>query len=143
MCEVQTMTGTFYPLLATLWIAGLVQTALAGSKLRLFQNSITPTINTTIAELEAAEADFSGYSEKTITAFLAPYLGVTGANINSPLLQFDSATPFSVSNSIGGAWIEDSTGDLVSVITFPEPVAMGAVGQSLPVSQVLSFGTGQ
>jgi len=137
------MGSTFYPLTATLWLAALVQTALAGSKMRLFQNSIVPTINTTIAELEAAEADFTGYTEETMAAFFAPYLGTTGANINSPLVQFDSAAPYTVTNVIGGAWIEDSTGKLVSVIVFPEAVGMGAVGRSLPISQVLSFGTGQ
>lgn len=136
------MGGTFYPLAACLWLAGIVQTALASSKIRLFQDTLVPTINTTITELEAAEADFTGYAEITLTAFLAPYLGTTGANINSPLVQFDSDSPYTTSNSIGGAWIETAAGLLVSVITFPEAVVMGGAGQSLPVSQVLSFGTG-
>lgn len=136
--------GVFYPKDGSFWLANEVQTLLAGSKMRLFQSSIIPTTATTLAELEAEEATFTGYAEKTLTTWGEPYTSPAGgASISSPLVQFQTASPYTVGNNIGGAWIETALGDLVAIITFPEVVPMAGMGDAIPIAQVLTFLSGE
>lgn len=136
--------GVFYPKAGSFWLANEVQTLLALSKMRLYQSSITPTVNTTKAELEAAEATYTGYAEKTLTAWGEPYTSPAGgASISSPLVQFQTAAPYTTGNNIGGAWIEEAGGDLVAIITFPDVVPMSAEGDAIPLAQVLTFLSGE
>jgi hypothetical protein len=136
------MVGVYYPKSGQQWLAGKVRTALAASKIRLYQSSINPTENTTLAELEAAEADYDGYAEITITNFGAVFQSPLGAAIQMPSVQFQGTDPMVVTNNIGGAWIEDSTGALVNIIGFPEAKAMSSPLDALPLSEILRFGSG-
>jgi len=133
----------FYPLAGSIWLAGIARTALAGSKLKLFQSSLTPNVNTTKAELDAAEADFTGYAEITLTTWGAPYTSSAGgAAINSPCGQFATTDPTTVPNNIGGAWVETTGGVLVIIDAFPDVIPMNAPNQAIPIQEILRFLSG-
>lgn len=133
----------FYPSVGSIWLAGITGTELANSVLHLYQSSLTPTVDTTLADLVAAEADFSGYAPITLVAFGAPYLvSAGGAAVNSPCAQFNTADPTTITNNIGGAWIETAGGDLVLIDAFPDPIPMAAPSQAIPIQEILRFLSG-
>jgi hypothetical protein len=136
-----------YPNEGTQKIADTVKTLLASSKLRLFTTAVTAVgSGTTKAELEAAECDFTGYTEGgvTITAFLAPLLNpVGGSSIDWPTVQFAAASPYTVGNVVGGWWIETAAGVLIACGTFGGGgIPVGAAGQGFPLSGSLVFPSG-
>lgn len=132
-----------YPNTGMLWGAGLLQTALAGSKIRLFQDgqgiNVGPAL--TLAELEAAECDFTGYTEATIANWLAPLLNpVGGASTDSGSVQFAISAPYTVSNVVGGGWVETAGGVLVAAWNYdPVRPVLGA-GDGISVDLFLIFG---
>jgi hypothetical protein len=127
-------------LVSQLVVATSLQTALASSKLQLFQAgmvSLTPA--TTIDDLNAAEATYDGYTPGgvTITAWGTPYVDVNGLSVlvTAPSHQFnytDSTTH--VHNEIGGAYVADATGNLMGAIAFGSPVTMEADDDACVVS---------
>lgn len=125
------------PLVAADAIAGLLRTALAGSKLRLFKADFSPSPASLAADFIGSEANFSGYPTggASITAWLAPlYDPAGGVSITAPTVQFAvaAATPL-VANQLGGWFLLDSTGTLYQYGTFdPQPI-LAAVGDGLPI----------
>ena len=135
------MDTIIYPNAGALFIASLVQTALASSKLKLYKSGLTLTPATTQAALEAAECDFTGYTAGgiAISAWNAPILATAGGySIQSPLAQWVvGATP--TGNLVGGWWVEETGGALIVAAQFATPVPMEVTGQGLPVSVQLVF----
>jgi hypothetical protein len=133
----------FFPNASTKWLAALVQDELAASKLRLWvDGELTPSIATTRAELVAAEADYTGYpagGEALATWFDPLNNPLGGSSIDSPKVQFDTATPYTVGNTIGGFWVETAAGDVVVIGQFVNPIPMGAAGDGFPLSSSLVF----
>ena len=135
-----------YPNSGALAIAGLVQTALVGAKLRLFLNNVGvvgPT--TTRQELINDEADFTGYPAggAEIEAFMNPLLNPAGgASIDWPTVQFASASPYTVGNVIGGWWVETAGGQMIACGTFPAGIPIGGAGTGFPLSGSLVFPNG-
>jgi hypothetical protein len=134
-----------YPRVAQLWLAKLPQTALAASTLHLFKANLNIGPNTVLADLIAAEADFSGYAAKTIAAFNDPYIASGGgASITSPFEQFEWVDPIPpalpVPNVIYGFWLEDSTSKLVVVGTLDLPVSVQMVGDAVAITLALNYG---
>lgn len=134
----------FYPNVGTLWVANNMQADLANSVLHLYQDSLSPGVLTTLAELSAAEADYDGYAAKTITAWLNELLNPAGgASIQAPTQQFEYVDGVGhVGNNIGGWYLVSSGGALVAIGTFPSPIALVANGQGIPLDILLRFGTG-
>lgn len=138
-----------YPNVGALVLAGVVRTRLAASKLRLFKNTgYMPNVSSTLAEMTAIEADFSGYPAggATLTAWLAPLLNpLGGASIESGLVQFQVVPPTPpdpiVPNVIGGWFVVDSTGALITAGNFPNGVSMVADGMGIPMNVQLVFGS--
>lgn len=133
---------SFYPTAGQMWLAGIARTALANSVVRLYKNTLTPSVLTALAALEAAEADYDGYAAKTVAAWGEAFLGALGAAIQMPNQQFQptgSTTP----NLINGAWIETAGGVLVAIIQFPATISMGSPTDAIPLSEILRFGSGQ
>jgi hypothetical protein len=133
---------TIYPNSSALYIAGLVKTALAGSKLKLYTAIANPLgPGTVIADF--TEADFDGYALITITNFLAAYLDPAGgASIQSGTQQFNygpAGTP-PVGNTVLGFWLTNAAGALVVAGNFDTPITMNAVGDSIPVNITLNYG---
>lgn len=141
--------AVLYPNSGALFLATNAKTALAASKLRLYKGTtLVPIPATTLAELEAIEADYSGYTAggATIANFSAPLLSPSGgASIQSGLVQFAFLSPTPpaepVSNVVGGWFLVDATGKLISIGTFPNGIGMAADGQGIPMNVQLVFGT--
>lgn len=114
--------------------ASAIKTALALSKLRLIQSSLTPNVNTTKAQMVAAEATFNGYTVTgyTLTAWVGPVNNPgSGAIITPPAINPTWSNPDDdpvVTNTIGGWWVEDATGNVRLVGTFDAPISMGQDG---------------
>jgi hypothetical protein len=136
----------FYTNAACMVNAAEKQTALALSKCRLFKSTFVPTPATTKAELEANEADYTGYTAggETITAWLDPLLDPAGgASITAPTIQFDVTGPVVDTDIVGGFWVEDAGGDVRLVGQFAAPVPMEVVGQGFPLNIKIVEPTGQ
>lgn len=131
-----------YPRAGQQWLAGIVRTALAASEMKLYQSSLVPTELTTLAELTAAEADFTGYAPIAMANWGAVFQSPLGAAIQSPLNQFQVTAPVVTTNDIGGAWVETAGGVLVVIISFPEPVAMATALSAIPLTAILRYGSG-
>ena len=132
-----------YPNSGLLWGAGLLKTALANSKIRLFKADagIILTNATTQAELVAGECDFTGYAAITVAAWNNPLLNpVGGAGIDSGLQQFATANPYTVGNSVGGGWVETAGGVLVAAWNYDPARSCNGAGDGVPVDLILIFG---
>jgi len=118
--------------------ATVIKTSLATSKVRFFQSTLSVSQNTTKAELVAAEADFSGYTAGgyALAAWLGPVKNQAGGSvITSPtvmvLTEDPDPDPF-VGNTIGGFWVEDTSGDVRLVGVFDPTIPMLQIGDGFP-----------
>lgn len=136
------MPTMLYPNSGALALAANVQTFLANSDLHLFQSgSVVLGPGTTLAELDGAEADYTGYSVITIASWLAPLLNpLGGASIECGTQQFAIASPYTVSNVIQGWYLTESGGDLICAGDLPQPVALVGAGDGIPLNVQLVFG---
>lgn len=139
------MSVQFYPLEACEANAIDMQTALVNSVVHLFQDTLpAPDPSTPLTAYTDAEADFSGYADQTIVAWLDPILAEgTGYMINSPNLQwvFDDS-PGTPTNLVSGFYLLDSGGTIRFTVIFTNPVPMQVHGQGILFSIVLFFPTG-
>lgn len=136
------MPSQIYPNEGALWLAGVVQTALAASNMKLFQTgSVTLTAVTTLAELDAAECDYTGYAAEAIATWFDPLLNpLGGASIESGLLQFQIDAPYTVSNIVQGWYLVESGGGLVCAGDFATPRQLVGAGDGIPFNVELIFG---
>jgi hypothetical protein len=135
--------ATEYMKSGMLWGAGLLQTALADAVIHLFKGGMGIIIsdNLQLADLEAAEADFTGYAPITVATWLAPYLmpgGGAGTSTGSKV--FAIASPYTVGNSIGGGWIQDADDVLVFAWDYSPAISLVGPGDAVPVEQIVVFG---
>jgi len=121
----------FYTVDAAVTKATAIKTALALSKLRLFQAPFTPSTFSTKAQLVAAEATFDGYPTGgyALTAWTGPTVpDGGGALITSPLvnINYGPADDPPVTNQIAGWWVEDAAGNvrLVGIFNPARPEAV-------------------
>jgi len=96
---------------------------LLGAKLRLFQVPIVPSPDTTRADFVAAEANFVGYAS-VVLVWAAIGVDTDGGYVAYSQAAVFTATDGTMGNSILGAWLEDSTGNLVEYWNFPAPINM-------------------
>lgn len=127
-----------YPRDAAMNKATVVKTTLALSKLRLFKQGLVLTGFTTLAQLEAAECDFDGYTVGgyTLTAWTGPgFDGGGGAVITSPLttVSYGPAGDPVVTNEVGGWFIETAVGGLWLAGTFDPARTLAVIGDSFPM----------
>lgn len=108
------MASLWYPLAGALQNATERQTVYANTVVHLYKSSLVPTVATTLADLTAAECDFDGYTTETMAAWFDPIFAPTdGYLIQSPEVQFAYVDGVGhVANTVGGAYIVDSTGEL-------------------------------
>lgn len=137
------MPTLIYPNAGSLKVAEVMRTALADAELRLFKAGagivLQPT--TTLAQLAAAEADYTGYSAATIAAWLPPLLSpLGGASIESGTVQFQTQSPYTVGNTIQGWYLVDGGGGLIVCGDFPQTIAMLGNGDGIPMNLQLVFG---
>jgi len=120
------------------------QAKCALASLRLFKASAgDPSKQWVLADYEAEEADFSGYTADgvEITAAGEPYRdGLETYAVTLPSVQFNHAggspgTP----NQIGGAYLVSAADELLAVVQFPEPVSLSTDADSLVVVVTVKF----
>lgn len=114
-----------------LQLADLKTNLLDAGTIDLFQNDITPTDETVVADLDVAT--FTGYAQVALTLWTGPYYTSEGKGaLLAPLAQFNTASPYTIGNQVYGYWIEDSNGDLLLSGRFPDaPIPMAAVGDHI------------
>jgi hypothetical protein len=113
-------------------LADLKTNVVDGGECGLFQNDYTPNADTVIADL--TECTFTGYARVTLTTFTAPYLTAEGKGaIQSPLANFNTASPFTVGQLAYGYFVEDVDGDLLLAGRFPAPIPMASLGDHIAV----------
>lgn len=122
--------------------AGILRTALAASKLKLFKQITAPlSVSTVIGNI--TECDFDGYGEEAVAAWLTPYLDPDGgASIQSGTKQFvfvDGIPPVTP-NIVIGWYVVNSLGALIAAGNFDLPIVMNADNQAIPINVVLNFG---
>lgn len=138
------MPAPFFPNESCFTRATAEQTVLALSEIHLFKSGYVPTVDTTIADLEAQEADYTTYAAAVITAWLAPIKSSAGgAQITAATNQFSLAATPAAGNTIGGYWIQLAGGDLYLVRQFDDPQAMLAAGDGFDVTPTVIFPNGQ
>lgn len=137
------MPVPFFPNSSCVDQAAVLRTALALSVVKLFKTGFVPQVTTVVAELDANEADYTGYAPATITAWGAPYESTAGGvQITAPGVQFSLAADPAVGNSIGGYWIEKAGGDVVLIRQFDEPQAMAAALDGFVLTPTIVFPNG-
>lgn len=110
-------------------------------KLRLFDETLVPTTETTKAQLVAAETTLTGYPvggypvDDMEAALFAP---AGGAIVTTPLVTVVYASGPAV--QIGGYWYEDHAGKVRQVFVFDPVESLAAVGDGFPI--VAQFGYG-
>jgi len=125
-------------------ILAQLATALADAKCHLFQATLVPDATTKLADLEAAECDFSGYAALDLDFTQPVYVTRNTVEQRAPTVQFDfiPATPpaLDVPNNVGGYWVESDAEGVIQVVRFEEAVPMEQVDQALPIDVVIGFG---
>lgn len=132
-----------YPNSGALWGAGLLRTGLANALIKLFKAGAGISVNPalTLTQLEAAEADYTGYAPITVATFTTPLLNpVAGASVSSGTQQFQIAAPYTVANVIGGGWIESAGGVLVAAWDFDPTRTLAMAGDGIPFEFIAIFG---
>ncbi len=106
--------------------------------MHLYQNNLTPTVNTNLADLE--EATFSGYAFAAIAAWNPVYVDPQNlATVLGGLVTFVQ-TADTITNTIYGAFYLDGGGALIWAYRFPSPVPMPGAGSTLPIVPKYQFG---
>lgn len=135
----------FYPLSSTQAQAAMQSTRLTGGKVRLWKSGFTPTFSTTIAELNAVEADYDGYPAGGVTlpSFTAPIMSPgQGSYITGPVVQFQFAGGGSNNtNLIGGFYLVAADGTLWVICQFPDPIPMQEPSHGFPVTVAVGCGS--
>lgn len=108
-------------------LAALIALLTTG-KAHLYQDDgFVPDANSLLADFNAHEADFTGYTAggETLAAPTGPYNdGVDQVADNFPTIAFQPAAPVLVSNDIRGVYFEDSNNDVQEYWIFDQPVTM-------------------
>jgi len=111
-------------------------------KIRLFQDSLgVPSVETTITELEANEADYTGYPAGGFdVTSMAPPMGAPGGGVvilsNEVFATFTSGA----ANSIGGYWLEDTAGNVVTIFVYDPVRVLAAIPDGWPIVAQLGYG---
>jgi hypothetical protein len=111
------------------------------SKVRLFDGTLTPTVNTTKEQFVAAETKLTGYPNGgyTVTVMSGPlFVAGGGAVITSNLINAVYASGDSV--TIGGWWLEDPNGDVREYYVYNPQRQLAIVGNGIQILAQLGYG---
>lgn len=106
--------------------------------LRLYQNPLTPSRTTVLADL--TPCNFSGYAPKTTMGWLTPYNDVDGSALVYGEDHSFVANASTVGNTVYGAYLTDAAGtDLLGIWPFADPIGIGDAGDGLTVAIPLRY----
>ena len=126
-------------------LLSLLVTALANATLHLYKyGSLAPTPTTPEGDFVLAECDFDGYAPITIATYPPPFLLGSGWAIETQQrFNFDSGSPLSGGNQVGGWWLELADTTLIEYGTFENGRPAQADGQAVFVTAVLPIAAQQ
>lgn len=111
-------------------------------KIRLFKSDLgIPTVETSLADLEAQEADYTGYPAGgfDVTA-MAPPMGAPGGGVVILSNEVFATFTTGASNAIGGYWLEDTAGNVIEVFVYDPVRNLAAIPDGWPIVAQLGFG---
>jgi hypothetical protein len=113
-----------------------------GAKVRLFKQDMDPTPDTTLAQLDAAQADFTGYAESTAIVWSNAYTNSIDQAVIVGDTKVFAATGSTTTNTIYGYYVVDSAGTkLLYAEKFETgPIPVLEVGHAVPVVPIFTFG---
>jgi hypothetical protein len=119
-------------------IATANKTRNANSVCHLFKSTFLPSPTSVKADFLAAECDFDGYAPLTIAAWGDPILFGQGYATFAPTQTFRwTHDTDDVGNSVGGYFLVDSGGNLLSYATFNPPANVSGPGQAVVVTPIM------
>lgn len=105
----------------------------ATSEVHLYQDGFGIGPDSVLADLEAAEATFTGYAAAVVAAWSSVAQDADGGYTFTATVFFaatDAVTP----NSIAGAWLQLAAGTLILWFPFNIPVPVNAAGAYVNIS---------
>jgi len=105
-------------------------------KMRLFKAGFFPNYATTWDDLLLHQCDYSGYPEGGATlTWGGPLINPTGGcSVNTECtFAYAAGEDPLISNTVGGGWIETSTGKVFAFFTFPSPATLAKNGDGFIV----------
>jgi hypothetical protein len=119
------------------------QAALANCVMKLFQTGWNPQPQNTKADFASHEATYDGYSPATIATWGAPVLAGVGYAIYAPTQTFRwTLDTDAIGNTIGGYWLEDASGNLLTYTVFGSSIPMTTAGQAVIKTPIEVFQAG-
>jgi len=127
-------SGWIQSLLAQLGADTVTYGGLDDGLVKLFTGPLTPTPATTLADLEAVEADYTGYGAATITTMgTVKPSALQWALFKSVYFAISGSGPYT-GNEITGYWVETDEPNLVLAERFAAPVTLEALGDFLDLN---------
>ena len=112
-----------------------------GAIIKLFKVDNTPTLDTTVADLTAIEADYDGYAASSAvvwgSAFLEP---LTSDAVSAGGSKTFVKTAGIVTNTVYGWWLESAGGDLLAAGKFDTPLSFVNVGDGYVLTPEIRYG---
>lgn len=119
-------------------VDAIVAAQLDGGSLRLYQNDITPSVDSILTDFTVAT--FTGYANKTIATWGATYVDVNDKATTVAPLQTFAATAATVGNTVYGCYYLDSGGALVWAARFDEQWTFQDTGDTYNMVPKYQFG---
>jgi len=125
-------------------LAKLRKADLANATLHLFKEGFVPSVNSSLAEFAAQEADYTTYAAKSIAAWNDPSLAsVSGYILTAQLQSFLLAATPAAPNVIGGWYLVHSDGTtLIDFGQFDPPRPMQVADQTIQIVPTELFPAG-
>lgn len=106
---------------------------LTAALMKLFKSGFAPSQQNVAADFAAQEATFTGYAASMALTFSAVVVDANG----DPVVQASNLftqTGNTITDSIGGFWLETAGGKVIQFGVFPQPVNMAAAGRFINVN---------
>lgn len=119
---------------------------LADATVHLIKEPLTPTPGIEVADLEAIEADYTGYAAVTVDPVGEAWIDEDGNGVLSfQGAHFQPTTPTTVGNTIYGWWLEGLTGStfeglVVAVAILSEPIGLESALDALDITPTAKIG---
>jgi hypothetical protein len=108
--------------------------------IKLFSNNFTPSNQSILSDF--TEADFTGYLAVATTGYTAPAWVSNNAAVaySLPLAAFNTASPYTVGQTIYGYYLVSGTGSpvLIGAERFLQPMSMIGAGNQILISAPIS-----
>jgi len=119
-------------------LQGLVDALLDGGELRLFASNHTPVAADTLSTYSAIQASFGGYAGITLNSWSAVFLNGSDEAETDEIVRTFTASGSGLPQTIYGAYVVDSNGDLAYAELFQNAVTLSAAGHTVNFQPVFT-----